>query len=101
MARVAGIEAPKFDDNEASLADLKTRIALTIDFIKSVPAAALDGRESAPVSVPVRNREPLQMDGENYFPHFALPNFFFHVTTAYALLRHNGVELGKGEYLNA
>ena len=101
VSRVAGIEAPRIDDNEASLADLKTRIAATIDFIKSVPAAALDGREGAAVSVPRRNSEPLQMDGENYFRHFALPNFFFHVTTAYAILRHNGVEVGKSEYLNA
>jgi uncharacterized protein len=99
VARVAGIEAPKFEDQESSLAELKARIAATAEFIGSVPAAQLDGRESAPVSVPMRNREPMQFDGENYQRHFALPNFFFHVTTAYAILRHNGVELGKRDFL--
>ena len=99
VARVAGIEAPKFEDKETSLSDLKARIAATAEFIRSVPAAQIDGREAAPVSVPRRNRDPLQFDGETYLKHFALPNFFFHVTTAYALLRHAGVELGKSDYL--
>ena len=101
VARLAGVEAPKFADDEASLAELKTRIAKTIDFLQSVPAASVDGSEDRPISVPRRNSEPMQFSGENYLKHMALPNFFFHVTTAYALLRHNGVDLGKGDYLGA
>ena len=101
VARLAGVEAPKFADDEASLAELKTRIAKTIDFLQSVPAASVDGSEDRSISVPRRNSEPMQFSGENYLKHMALPNFFFHVTTAYALLRHNGVDLGKGDYLGA
>ena len=101
VARLAGVEAPKFADDEASLAELKTRIAKTIDFLQSVPAASVDGSEDRSISVPRRNSEPMQFSGENYLRHMALPNFFFHVTTAYALLRHNGVDLGKGDYLGA
>ncbi|HEU4460623.1 MAG TPA: DUF1993 domain-containing protein [Methylibium sp.] len=99
LSRLAGIEAPKFADDEQTLAQLQQRIAQTLAFIESVPAASVDGSEDKPVSVPIRGRDPLQFTGEQYLRHFALPNFFFHVTTAYGLLRHNGVELGKGDYL--
>lgn len=99
VARLAGIDAPKFDDTETTFAELQQRIAATVAFLKSVPAAQVDGTEARPVSVPVRGRDPLQFTGEQYLKHFALPNFFFHVTTAYALLRHNGVELGKADFL--
>ena len=99
IARLAGIEAPKFDDTETTIAQLQQRIAATIAYVQSVPASAVDGSEDKPVSVPVRGRDPLQFTGEQYLQRFALPNFFFHVTTAYALLRHNGVELGKADYL--
>ena len=68
-------------------------------FGKSATTCVVDGSEDKPISVPVRGRDPLQFTGEQYLKHFALPNFFFHVTTAYALLRHNGVELGKADYL--
>jgi hypothetical protein len=99
VARLAGVDAPKFDDTETTIDELKARIARTIEWIESVPAARFDGREDAPVSVPVRNRDPLQYTALGYLQQHALPNFFFHVTTAYALLRHNGVELGKADYL--
>ena len=98
IARLAGIEAPKFEDNEASFADLRERIRKTIEFIESVPAAQIDGTEDKDVSVPRRDGS-ITLKGEFYLKHFVLPNFFFHVTTAYALLRHNGVELGKRDYL--
>ncbi|MEN9543657.1 MAG: hypothetical protein RLZZ598_490 [Pseudomonadota bacterium] len=101
ISRVAGIEAPKFDDKEASLAELKQRIAATADFIRQVPAAQIDGRETATVMLPRRNREPVPFEGESYLKHFALPNFFFHLTMAYAILRHNGVELGKADFLGS
>ena len=99
VARLAGVEAPKFADDETSFDDLKARIAKTIEFVQGVPAASVDGTEGKAISVPRRNSEPMQFTGENYLRFMALPNFFFHVTTAYALLRHNGVDLGKGDYL--
>lgn len=99
IARLAGIDAPKFDDTEQTFAQLQERIAATLAFIESVPASAVEGTEDKTVSVPVRGPTPLQFTGEKYLAHFALPNFFFHVTTTYALLRHNGVDLGKGDYL--
>lgn len=100
VARLAGVEAPKQEDNEASLADLKARIRKTIDFIQSVPAAKLQGCDVRDVVVPRRDGA-LTLSGEVYLKHYALPNFFFHSTTTYALLRHNGVELGKGDFLGA
>jgi hypothetical protein len=98
-ARLAGQEAPKFDDNEQTVDELKARIAKTIDYAKSLPASSIEGSEARPIAVPRRNAEPLRFDGESYLEHFALPNFFFHVTTAYAILRHNGVDLGKTDYI--
>ncbi|MET0334689.1 MAG: DUF1993 domain-containing protein [Rhizobacter sp.] len=98
MARLAGIEAPKHEDNEASLADLKGRIAKTIAFIQSVSEAQIVGSEARDINVPRRDGV-LVMKGEDYLKHYAMPNFYFHVTTAYALLRHNGVELGKADFL--
>ena len=98
IARLSGVEAPKFADDEASLADLRTRVRKTIDFIQSVPAAQIDGTEAKDVVVPRRDGS-MTLKGETYLKTFVLPNFFFHVTTAYALLRHNGVELGKADFL--
>lgn len=100
VARLAGIEAPKFDDAETSLADLRARVAATIAFVKSVPAASIDGTEDKDVTLP-RRGGPIVMKGQAYLTQFALPNFFFHMTAAYALLRHNGVELGKMDFLGA
>ena len=100
IARLAGVDAPKFDDSEASLADLRQRIAATIEFVRSVPADKIDGSEDKDVTLP-RRTGPIVMKGEAYLKHFALPNFFFHATTTYALLRHNGVEIGKMDFLGA
>jgi len=98
VARLSGVEAPKFADDEASLADLRTRVRKTIDFIQSVPAAQIDGTEDKDVVVPRRDGS-MTLKGEAYLKNFVLPNFFFHVTTTYALLRLNGVELGKADFL--
>ena len=98
VARLSGVEAPKFADDEASLADLRTRVRKTIEFIESVPAAKIDGTEAKDVVVPRRNGS-MTLKGEAYLKTFVLPNFYFHVTTAYALLRHYGVELGKADFL--
>lgn len=99
VARLAGVEIPRHEDNEKTLAELKARIAKTLDFVASVPAAQIEGTEARVISIPRRNKDPLQLHGEVFLRHYALANLYFHVTTAYAILRHNGVELGKGDYL--
>ena len=98
VARLSGREAPKFADEEKTLAELRDRIRKTLDYILSVPAAAIDGTEDKDVVVPRRDGS-MTLKGEAYLKHFVLPNFFFHVTTTYALLRHWGVELGKADFL--
>ena len=100
VARIAGIEAPKFEDNETTVAELRERIRKTIDFVASVPAEKLVGSEERDVVVPRRDG-PVTYKAEAYLKTNVLPNFFFHITTAYALLRHNGVDVGKGDYLGA
>lgn len=98
-ARLAGQEPPKFEDNEATFAELRERIRKTLDYVGSVPAEAFAGSEAREIVLPMRNRDPLRFAGDVYLKHWALPNFFFHVTTAYALLRHAGVALGKPDFL--
>jgi hypothetical protein len=99
MARLSAQEAPKWDDNEASFAELRERIRKTIDYVGSFEPAQIDGSEGREITVPRRSGEPLTFSGEVFLKHYALPNFFFHVTTAYALLRHAGVDVGKADYL--
>jgi uncharacterized protein len=98
-ARLAGVEIPKWDDNEATLEELRGRIRKTIDYLQSVPAAQIDGSEAREISIPTRAGEPLRFSGETYLKHYATPNFYFHATTTYALLRSAGVELGKKDFL--
>lgn len=98
-ARLAGIEAPKFADDETTMAQLQARVAKTVAWLQTVPADALDGREAVDITFPVGREATRTMAGEAYLKHWALPNFFFHVSMAYALLRHNGVDLGKADYL--
>jgi hypothetical protein len=99
VARLAGLEAPRFEDNETHLPEFRDRIRRTLDYIGSVPASAIDGSEEREIVVPLRDREPLRFSGEFYLKHWALPNFFFHANTTYALLRHAGVDLGKADFL--
>jgi len=98
-ARLAGVEIPKFDDNESTLDELRARIRKTIDFLQSVPAAQIDGSEAREISIPMRSGDPLRFTGEAFLKHYATPNFYFHATTTYALLRSAGVELGKKDFL--
>ncbi|HUG25351.1 DUF1993 domain-containing protein [Piscinibacter sp.] len=98
VARLAGVEAPKFEDDEASFAELRERVRKTVDYVQSVPAAQIDGTEDKDVTVPRRDGS-MTLKGESYLKHWVLPNFYFHLTTAYALLRHNGVDLGKVDFL--
>jgi len=97
-ARLAGIEAPKHEDTEATLDELKARIAKTLDFIKSVKPEQLKESEAREIILKFP-QNTLKFNGINYLTNFVLPNFFFHVTMAYALLRKNGVELGKRDFL--
>lgn len=97
-ARLAGVEAPAFEDNEKTIEDLRTRIARTIDYLKTLPASAFDGSEDRDIKVPAGDRT-LEFKGLSYLQRWILPNLFFHVTTAYNILRHNGVEIGKRDYL--
>jgi hypothetical protein len=99
-ARLAGIEAPKFEDTETTFAELKERIAKTLAFVQSVTPAQIDGSEQRPITLNLRRGE-LKLDGQSYLLHFALPNFYFHITTAYAILRHNGVDLGKLDFIGS
>jgi hypothetical protein len=99
VARISGVEAPKFDDKETTFAELKARIQKTLDYLATVPASALDGTESKEITFPVGRDTKRTMTAETYLKTWSLPNFFFHITTAYAILRHNGVELGKSDYL--
>ena len=101
MARLAGVDVPKWDDTEASLDDLRARIAKTIDYVQSFSADKIDGSDAKEVLLPTRQGDPLRFTGEAYLQFFVLPNFFFHATTTYSLLRHAGVELGKRDYLGA
>ena len=100
VARLAGVEPPKFEDTETTMAELRERIRKTIDYVQSVPAAQIEGTDDKDITVPRRDG-PIVLKGEFYLKHFVLPNFFFHVTTTYALLRHNGVDLGKSDFLGA
>lgn len=99
MARLAGVEVPSWEDKETTLAELRERVAKTIDYVKSFSAAQIDGSEDKQITIPRRTSEPLVMDGESFLKHYALPNLYFHVTTTYALLRQGGVEIGKADYL--
>lgn len=99
VARIGGLQAPKFEDTESTFEELKARIAKTLDWLQTVPAGALDGTEDKDVTFPVGREATRTMKAEAYLKHHVLPNFFFHVTTAYAILRHNGVDLGKADYL--
>jgi hypothetical protein len=98
VARLAGVEIPKHEDTEQTLAELKARIAKTLDFIGSVSAAKLDGSEEREVVLKMRSGEQ-KFTGLQYLMGHALPNFYFHVTTAYNILRANGVEIGKRDFI--
>lgn len=100
IARLAGVEGPTFADDETSLDELRTRLKKTADYVQSVPVERIDGSDAREITVPRRDGS-MTMTGEAYLKHFVLPNFFFHLTTTYALLRHNGVELGKIDFLGA
>jgi uncharacterized protein len=98
VARLAGVENPAYEDKEATIDELKARIAKTLAFIESVPASALDGSETKTITMKIRGTEH-SWPGETYLVNVAIPNFYFHLTTAYAILRHNGLDIGKNDFL--
>jgi hypothetical protein len=97
-ARLAGEEPPQWEDNEATIADLQARIARTIAFVQGFAPSRFEGAESRKVTVTMRG-EPVEYVGLPYLAHVVLPNFFFHAATAYDILRHAGVELGKRDFI--
>ena len=97
-SRLAGRDVPKYDDNEASFADLQARIARTLDHLATFSAADLEGSDERIVELKLGGHE-MKLPGLQYLQHVAMPNFYFHVTTAYDILRHNGVPLGKQTFL--
>ena len=98
VARLAGVEAPKHEDVEETFVDLKARIAKTLDFIQTFKPAQIDGSEEKAIHLKLGQRE-VDFKGMQYLLGHALPNFYFHVVTAYDILRHNGLEVGKRDYL--
>lgn len=102
VARLAGVEAqaPKWEDNEKTLAELKARLQKSIDYIGTFKPGQLEGSESRDVTLTIRGAQKT-MKGHQYLMTHAYPHFFFHVVTAYDILRHNGVEVGKGDYLGS
>jgi hypothetical protein len=99
-ARLAGVEPPKFEDNETSLDQLKERIAKTVAFLKTLDAKAIDASADREITFPLGPNKG-QMKGGDYLNHFMLPNFYFHLTAAYAIVRHCGVDIGKRDFLGA
>jgi hypothetical protein len=100
VARLGGVEIPKHEDTEKSFEELRARIDKTLAFIATVKAAQVDGSEEREVTLKLRGND-VKFSGLQYLLGFAWPNFYFHATTAYAILRHNGVELGKTDFLGA
>ena len=98
-ARLAGVEVPSFEDQEASFADLQSRIAKTLAFINSLTAAQMAGSETRQIVTQAGTPKEKIFMGESYLLNYGLPHFFFHTNTAYAVLRHNGVEVGKKDYI--
>jgi hypothetical protein len=101
VSRLAGAEPPRYEDNETTIADLKARLAKTVAYLKAVDAGAIDASADREITFPLGPTNKGQMTGADYLNHFVLPNVYFHVTAAYAILRHCGVELGKQDYLGA
>jgi uncharacterized protein len=98
-ARLAGVEPPRYEDDEKTIDELKARIAKTLAFVKSLDAAKIDAAAESEITFPLGPTNKGHMKGSDYLTHFVLPNFYFHLTAAYAILRHCGVELGKRDFL--
>ncbi|MGH6817397.1 MAG: DUF1993 domain-containing protein [Methylovirgula sp.] len=100
-ARLAGVEPPRFEDDETTLDQLRARLAKTVAFLKTLDAKAIGASAQREITFPFGPNKVGHMKGGDYLVHFVLPNFYFHVATAYGILRHCGVELGKRDFLGA
>ena len=100
-SRLAGVEPPKFEDNEKTIDELKARIAKTVAYVKSLDKAKIDAAADREITFPLGPVNKGAMKGDDYLTHFVLPNFYFHCTATYAILRHAGVEVGKRDFLGA
>jgi hypothetical protein len=100
-ARLAGVEPPRYEDNETTIEELKARLAKTVAFLKTLDRQAIDAAGEREITFPLGPTNKGHMTGEDYLNHFVLPNFYFHRTAAYAILRHCGVEIGKRDFLGA
>ena len=100
-ARLAGVEPPRYEDNEKTFAELKARIAKTVAYVRTLDAQRIDASADREITFPLGPNNKGHMKGADYLNHFALPNFYFHVTTAYDILRHCGVDIGKRDFLGA
>lgn len=98
VARLAGMEPPKFEDNEATFADLIARVEKTVAFLSTIKPEQIDGSEEKTIELKVAGK-PMTFKGMAFLLHHATPNMYFHIATAYGILRHNGVEIGKRDYL--
>ena len=98
-ARLSGIDVPRYEGDETTFADLKARIAKTITFLQSVNVDQINGSDGRMVTITMHDKEAVY-SGQHYLLDIIIPHFYFHVTTAYAILRHHGVELGKSDYIN-
>jgi uncharacterized protein len=100
-ARLAGIEPPRYEDDETTVDQLKMRIAKTVAYLKTIDPERIDASANREISFPLGPTDRAHMTGADYLYHFVLPNFYFHRTTAYAILRHCGVDVGKRDFLGA
>jgi uncharacterized protein len=100
-ARLAGIEVPKTDDNEVSFADLQKRISSILQFIEGIDSGKFEGAETREIVTQAGTPKEKRFTGHSYLVNYGLPHFFFHCTTAYSILRHNGVEVGKKDYIGS
>jgi hypothetical protein len=101
MSRLAGVEPPRFEDNETTIDQLKARIAKTVAHLKALDVKKIDASGDNEITFPLGPNNKGQMKGDDYLNHFVLPNVYFHLTAAYAILRHCGVEIGKQDFLGA
>jgi len=100
-SRLAGVEAPRYEDNETTVEQLKARLAKTVTYLKTLDRAKIDASADREITFPLGPTNKGHMKGDDYLNHFVLPNFYFHLTAAYAILRHCGVDIGKRDFLGA
>jgi len=100
-ARLAGVEAPRYEDNEKTIGELKARLAKTVAFLKTLDSKKIDAASDRQITFPLGPTNKGEMRGDDYLNHFVLPNVYFHLAAAYAILRHCGLEIGKQDFLGA